>query len=131
MDSYYAILGIEPNSTPEEIQKALNEHVRKWTLRQNAPKLEHRQQAERMSKQLTLVGQVLLDPARKAEYDRELNVASGATPRAAKTPSPGTGWPSLAAALEAANSALESGDAERAQSIAEEVARLSPNEAEV
>ncbi len=72
MENYYEILEISPSASEEEIRKALFQAYRKWSNRTNAPQLERRQEAERIVKLLQDVEEVLLNPQKRALYDRQL-----------------------------------------------------------
>jgi tetratricopeptide (TPR) repeat protein/osmotically-inducible protein OsmY len=71
MEDYYAILGVQPNSTVEEIERALNKQMREWTAKTNAPKLEKRQEAERKVQLLGQIRGVMIDPDLRKNYDRQ------------------------------------------------------------
>lgn len=70
--NYYRHLNLSQTASPDEIKKALHREFRTWTLRVNAAKLEDRQEAERMVKLLEEAESILLDPARRTAYDKEL-----------------------------------------------------------
>src|SRR2546428_10099820 len=72
MENFYRTLNVVPTASPDEIKKAINRDRRVWSNRTNAPQIERRQEAERMVKQLDEAEQVLLDPARRQQYDYAL-----------------------------------------------------------
>lgn len=70
MDDYYEIIGVNRPASAEEIERRVRHELRIWTKRTNNPDLTRRQEAERRVQQLSEARKVLLDPARRAEYDR-------------------------------------------------------------
>ena len=70
--NYYNILEIEPRATSEEINGAISEKRRFWQPKTSNPKLETRQLAEKMMKDISDSEAILNDPARRADYDRQL-----------------------------------------------------------
>lgn len=86
MENYYQILEISPSASEEEIKKALFATYRKWSNRTNAPQLERRQEAERIVKLLQTVEEILLDPEKRAIYDRQLLDEPSSTPEARMEP---------------------------------------------
>lgn len=85
MENYYRTLNIAPTATDEEIKKAILRDRRLWSNRTNAPDLERRQEAERMVTLLANAEQILLDPARKQQYDLALRAAPVDQPQANQT----------------------------------------------
>jgi len=81
MQNFYQILNVAPTAQEEEIKKALHQALRLWSNRTNAPQIDRRQEAERMVKQLEEAETVLLNAAKRAEYDRQQKSA----PRQEKT----------------------------------------------
>lgn len=67
--NYYELIGVRPDASPEEIRTASKAAYRRWLTRTNAPDLQRRQEAERMLQQIGEAETVLLDAARRREYD--------------------------------------------------------------
>jgi curved DNA-binding protein CbpA len=67
---YYLALGVDSNADSVTIRKALVRELRKWGVRQNAPDPAESHEAQRQVQLLTEVSNVLLDPSRKATYDK-------------------------------------------------------------
>ena len=76
MQNYYKLLDISPTASAEEIKEAIKKLNKVWYTRTNSPSLERRQHAERMVKALEEAEKILLDPQKKAEYEKELNSAA-------------------------------------------------------
>lgn len=74
MDDYYALLGVERTATTQDLEKQIRTQLRTWSKRSNHPDLSRRQEAERRVQQLSEARKVLLDPGKRAEYDRKLAV---------------------------------------------------------
>jgi len=72
MEDYYALLGLDRSADTDSIRTAINQEVRVWSRRTNAPELEKRQAAERRMKLLQEAESALLDDMRRARYDRNL-----------------------------------------------------------
>jgi Flp pilus assembly protein TadD len=72
VENYYRVLNISPTASPDDIRKAIIKELRLWSNRTNAPQIERRQEAERMVQVLEEAEGILLDAAKKAEYDRNL-----------------------------------------------------------
>ncbi len=75
MVNYYKILELSPTAKEDEIKKAINRELRNWSKRTNDARLERRQEAERMVKYLEEAEAILLDSAKRAQYDTELRSA--------------------------------------------------------
>ena len=75
MQNYYKIINVEPTAKDPEVKKALHETLRLWSNRTNAPQIDRRQEAERMVKLLEEAETILLNPAKRAEYDKQLKNA--------------------------------------------------------
>ncbi len=71
----YKILNVPQGAPAEGIKKAIIRELRLWTNRTNAPQIERRQEAERMVKLLGDAEAILLDPLKRAAYDRQLATA--------------------------------------------------------
>jgi hypothetical protein len=68
---YYGLLRVDPKADLVTIRTAWASEQRLWGVRQNAPDLATRHAAERHVQLLGKVKDVLLDPQRRAKYDRE------------------------------------------------------------
>jgi Flp pilus assembly protein TadD len=75
MVNYYKMLELQPTAKEDEIKKAINKELRNWSKRTNDPRLERRQEAERQVKDLGDAEAILLEPAKRAEYDKQLRTA--------------------------------------------------------
>lgn len=75
MQNFYKILNVQPTAKDDEIKKAIHQALRLWSNRTNAPQIDRRQEAERMVKILEEAEAALLNPAKRAEYDRQLKNA--------------------------------------------------------
>lgn len=76
MENFYSLFNIQPSASKEEIKKKLNNLQRVWLGRTNAPDLNRRQEAEKMMQTLQEAEKILLDDAKKAEYDKQFASAS-------------------------------------------------------
>jgi tetratricopeptide (TPR) repeat protein len=85
MINFYNLLKVSTTAAEEEIKKAINRELRVWSNRTNAPQIERRQEAERMVKQLEEAERILLDAARRKEYDLQLQAAPTPTGRVDET----------------------------------------------
>ena len=72
----YRVLNVPQTASADELKKAINRELRLWTNRTNSPEAERREQAERMVELLDQAEAILLDPAQRATYDRQLMSAS-------------------------------------------------------
>jgi len=81
VDNYYRTLKIEPAASEAQIKKAILTAQRFWNPRVNHSDLARRQEAERMVKLLAEAEQVLLNPARKQQYDLALQQAPAERPQ--------------------------------------------------
>lgn len=70
--NHYEIIGVPPEATPAQIHEAVKETRRTWVLRQNAPALERRQEAETMLARVAEAEKVLLQPGLRRGFDEEL-----------------------------------------------------------
>src|SRR5579859_3588613 len=68
---YYGLLRVDPRADATTIRSAWASEQRLWGVRQNAPDLALRHEAERHVALLGEIKEVLLDPQRRATYDRE------------------------------------------------------------
>jgi hypothetical protein len=69
-DDYYAAIGVDAGANSVTIRKALVREQRIWGVRQNAHDRAASHEAERRVQLLAEIGDVLLDPKRKATYDK-------------------------------------------------------------
>lgn len=96
LDNYYNILGVAQNASAEDVQKAISEKRREWTPRTGHPKLETRQLAEQTIKNIAEAESILLDPAKRRDYDQQL-AAQVAAPEPTQTgPTQGRDWLQIA-----------------------------------
>ncbi|WP_168188605.1 DnaJ domain-containing protein [Thermoflavimicrobium daqui] len=70
--NYYELIGLPPDASNEEIDKAILKKIRIWQKRTNTPTLARRQEAERMIERLDEIKLILLDPEQRAKYDQKL-----------------------------------------------------------
>lgn len=70
--NYYDILSVNPDAPLPEIRDAIKEQRRLWIQRSNAPRLESRQEAERLLKLVPEIEQTLLNESARKEYDQLL-----------------------------------------------------------
>ncbi len=73
--NFYKALNLASTASAEEIKKAIHRELRIWSNRTNAPQIERRQEAERKVKLLEEAESTLLNPSKRAEYDRKLSSA--------------------------------------------------------
>ena len=76
MENYYLLLNLGPLAPQEEIGKAIHREIRLWTNRQNHPDAERQLEAKKRIALLEDAEKILLDAARRADYDRQLAAAS-------------------------------------------------------
>ena len=81
MNNYYQILKVEQDAAEGDIRKAIYREQRLWTNKTNAPDLLRQQEAQRQVKLLDNAESILLDPAKRAEYDRQIAAQAGAATR--------------------------------------------------
>ena len=75
--THYEVLGVSTDATADKIKEAYNHKIRQYHPDKNPP--EFAGQANEITKQINEAGEVLLDPARRAEYDRDLEQAESAS----------------------------------------------------
>lgn len=73
MENYYELLQVDSNIGADELKEKLIEAQRKWLGRTNAPDLKRRQEAERKIEILAAAEEILLDKAKRIEYNRMLD----------------------------------------------------------
>lgn len=78
---YYSVLEIDQTADADSVRQAVRKQRREWRNRQGHPKAETRALAEAMTQHISDAEEILLDPARRGKYDRELasSVASDNT----------------------------------------------------
>jgi len=81
---YYALLGIARNADAEAIEVAVRKAMREWRKRTAASDQSVRHEAEVKVSQIERARTTLLDSAKRARYDRELE--AGVKQEAAQTP---------------------------------------------
>lgn len=121
MENYYRILEIDASANEDAIREALNRELRIWSNRTNAPQMEKRQEAERIVNILQEAETVLLDPAKKAEYDRQLQTAA---PQAAASPSPAPSGASVSDLVTQGWNLLDAGKVADALAVATQAVQI-------
>lgn len=96
LDNYYNILGVTNDASLGEVQKAIAERRREWTPRTGHPKLETRQLAEQTIKKLAEAESILLDGARRNDYDQQLAAQVLAPEPMQRGPAEGRDWLQIA-----------------------------------
>ena len=72
-ENYYDTLGLPQNAPAERIEAVARQQIIAWRNRKNnAPRVEDRDEAERHYELLIKIKDVLTDPAGRAKYDAEL-----------------------------------------------------------
>jgi len=79
-EDYYHLLGIAPTAGEDEIKKAILDKTKQYRNRINHPDLKKRQSAERILAAIQKARGILLDPARRQEYDRAAAARPAAGP---------------------------------------------------
>ena len=83
--TYYEILGVPRQATPEQIQL----RYRQWARKYHPDVAADKANAQNVFAQINAIYEVLHDPKRRAEYDRSLPPAPGADPQHSPLESPG------------------------------------------
>ena len=96
LDNYYNILGVAYDASADEVQKAIAERRREWTPRTGHPKLETRQLAEQTIKNLAEAESILLDRAKRNDYDQQLAAQVSAPEPTQTGPAEGRDWLQIA-----------------------------------
>lgn len=117
--NYYEIISVNRDADPETIETAIRSTRGTWRGRQGHPKQEVRAQAEAIMEHLRISEQVLLDPQKRSEYDRALDVRQ-------EKPAPSQGG-TEAEQLQAALDYLTKGKPALAHIKAKELTTVSPN----
>lgn len=120
--NYYAILEVSPQADSKTLSKAISDKRRFWQPKTSHPKLETRQAAEKLMKDISDAEMVLHDAQQRADYDRRL----AAQVEAAATSSPSTGRDWMKITLEY----LSQGNAEQANYAAREATTQQPENPE-
>jgi len=89
-DELYNVLGLSRSATNEDVKKAYRKAALRWHPDKNP---NSKQEAETMFKRVATAYQVLSDPARRAEYDRQ---ATHAAQKPASTPPKASARPAAA-----------------------------------
>ncbi|AUH67547.1 MULTISPECIES: DnaJ domain-containing protein [Gordonia] len=89
---FYAVLEIARDADDDTINAALKSKLRLWRKATNSPDLSTRQEAETWMARLREASDTLLDPQRRAAYDRELQTAGVAQPQTQQAAGEGTDW---------------------------------------
>lgn len=81
MNNYYEILNLNQAMSCEELNAALKKMSMKWRQRLNAPALEDRQEAERITAAIAEARSILTDPVKRDEYDKQLLFEQAQSPQ--------------------------------------------------
>lgn len=73
MINYYQILNINPELDAIDLKKEILKVQKKWIIRQNAPDLKRRQEAERILSIIQEAEKILCDDVKRREYDDQLS----------------------------------------------------------
>lgn len=122
--NYYAILEVSPEADVKTISKAISEKRRFWQPKTSHPKLETRQTAEKLMKDISDAETVLNDAAQRGDYDRQLAAQVDVPVQSPPGPSAGRDW--LKIALEY----LSQGNAAQANYAAREATSQQPENPE-
>ncbi|WP_298045284.1 DnaJ domain-containing protein [uncultured Microbacterium sp.] len=91
--NYYEILELDPKSDADAIAKAVSEKRRFWQPKTSNPKLETRQLAEKMMKDISDAETIFGNAAKRADYDRQLAAqVEVPTPAPSAGPAAGRDW---------------------------------------
>lgn len=97
--NYYEVLEVQQSADAETIAKAVREKRRQWRNRQAHPKAETRALAEKITQYVSEAEEILLDAAKRADYDRRLaaQVTPPERPEPAGAGGSGRNWVEIAA----------------------------------
>ncbi|GAA2119941.1 J domain-containing protein [Kocuria atrinae] len=126
--NYYELLDIPHGADSESVRQAVRKHRREWRNRSAHPKAETRALAEKMTQHISDAEGVLVDPARRADYDRQLAAQLAAPERQDTGPVPASGGRDWASII---RQYLAAGDPSRANYAAREATIQEPDNAEV
>ena len=93
--NFYEILNLPRTASDDTIKEKIKEELRTWRKRQGLPDLGKRQEAELRMQHLAAAREVLLDPTKRAEYDRTLDQQRMHAPQVRTNPG-GRNWVALA-----------------------------------
>lgn len=126
MNDYYALLNVDRAASEDEIRKAIHREQRLWTNRTNSTDRTLQQEADRRIDLLDKAEDVLLDQAKRSNYDREL----ASQPKSESTRSvPEVG--EAGNSVETARRLLEQGRIGDALYVAQAAADADPRDAEI
>lgn len=96
---FYQLLDLAPDADEDAVRRAVLDQRRTWVRRQNAPTVERQRQAEDQVRLIAAAEETLLDPAKRAAYDRSRGAPEPAPARVvldkpAAPPVPPTSGPS-------------------------------------
>lgn len=111
--NYYKILELDRSADTEAISKAISTKRRFWQPKTSNPKLETRQLAEKMMKDISEAERILNNPSKRSNYDQQLS-AQVVEPETVTPPRGGRDW------LKIAIEYLSQGDATQANYAARE-----------
>jgi tetratricopeptide (TPR) repeat protein len=94
--NYYEMLDLPPTAPVEVIEQKLKEEQRTWRKRVGSPDLGKRQEAETRMQRLDEAKRILLDPAARAAYDRDLPLLRTPEPVAGTAAGGTADWVALA-----------------------------------
>ena len=90
--NYYEVLEIGPSADVDTISRAVSEKRRFWQPKTSNPKLETRQLAEKMMRDISAAEALLTDATKRADYDRQLAAQEQAPARVPSAPDGGRDW---------------------------------------
>lgn len=91
--NYYEILELDPKADADAIAKAISEKRRFWQPKTSNPKLDTRQLAEKMMKDISDAETIFGNAAKRADYDRQLAAqVEVPTPAPSAGPTAGRDW---------------------------------------
>jgi tetratricopeptide (TPR) repeat protein len=71
--NYYVVLGIDQAASAEQVKAAIKQQRGLWVPRQQAPSRELQREAEDQLANIRAAEKLLLDPAKRAKHDREID----------------------------------------------------------
>ncbi|WP_130013921.1 tetratricopeptide repeat protein [Serinicoccus sediminis] len=92
MNDFYELLGIDRDAGTDAIKKAIREKRREARNRANHPRPETRAMGESMIEQLAEAEKILLDPAKRRQYEGELETAASQPASEAASGEGGRDW---------------------------------------
>lgn len=124
MDNYYELIGVNKDADVEIIKKAIKDTRKRYRHMTNSPVAEKRQAAEAAMSKLDAAYDILLDSAKRANYDRELAAAPVAPVAAAGQMPNTTDW------LERTKAYTANGDPRNAHQAAKQATLVAPDNSE-